>query len=117
MIRCKIVPCNENTYVVGTNWDFVPLTELLAIILSHKLPQLFMYQLNNNVGINEVKKKAKIGNQYNPVPLLTQDTTWESDKNTSKHDIQESKELCPLPVADHKAAMNRQNSMTDTKHK
>ena len=32
---------------------------------------------------------AKITNQYNQVPHLTQDTTWESDKNTIKHHKQE----------------------------
>ena len=29
------------------------------------------------------------GNQYNQVPHLTQDTTWESDKNTIKHQKRE----------------------------
>ena len=28
----------------------------------------------------KVRKKARIKNQYNQVPHLTQDTTWESDK-------------------------------------
>ena len=28
---------------------------------------------------------AKIWNQYNQVPHLTQDTTWESDKITIRH--------------------------------
>ena len=31
----------------------------------------------------KVSKKANIRNRYNRVPLLTQDTTWESDKNTT----------------------------------
>ena len=35
-------------------------------------------------------KEAKIRNRYNQIPHLTQDTTWESDKNTIKHNIQES---------------------------
>ena len=35
----------------------------------------------------KVSKEAKIRNRYNPVPHLTQDTTWESDKNTIKHHI------------------------------
>ena len=38
---------------------------------------------------------------------LTQDTTWESDKNTIKHHIQESQEVSPFSAGDHKAAMNR----------
>ena len=33
----------------------------------------------------KVRKVAKIRNQSNQVPQLTQDTTWESDKNTIKH--------------------------------
>ena len=35
------------------------------------------------------KKAAKIGNWYNQVPHLTQDTTRESDENTIKHHKQE----------------------------
>ena len=35
-------------------------------------------------------KRAKIRNRYNQAPHLTQDTTWESDKNTIKQHIQES---------------------------
>ena len=35
-------------------------------------------------------KKAKTRNLYNQVPHLTQDTIWESDKNTRKHHIRES---------------------------
>ena len=35
--------------------------------------------------IIKVKKVAKIRNQYNQAPHLTQDTTWESDKNRIKH--------------------------------
>ena len=38
---------------------------------------------------NESRKAAKIRNQYNQVLHMTQDTKWESDKNTVKHHIQE----------------------------
>ena len=61
----------------------------------------------------KVSKKAKIRNPYNQDQHLTQDTTWESDKNTRKHHVQESQEVNPFPVG----AMNRQESMTNTKHK
>ena len=61
-------------------------------------------------------KEEKIGNLYNQVTHLTQDTTWESNKNTIKHNIQESQEASPFPAGDHKAAMHRQKSMTNTKH-
>ena len=37
----------------------------------------------------KVRKTAKIRNQYNQVPHLTQDTTRESDKITIKHHKQE----------------------------
>ena len=30
----------------------------------------------------KVRKGTKIRNRYNQVPQVTQDTTWESDKNT-----------------------------------
>ena len=64
-----------------------------------------------------IKKKVKIRNRYNQVPNLTQDNTWESDYNTRKNHIQESQEASPFPVGGHKTAMDRQDSMKDTKHK
>ena len=66
--------------------------------------------------IVKVRKKAKIRNQYNQLPHLTQDTTWENDKNTRKHHTKESQGVSPFPTGDHKAAMNRLDSLTDTKH-
>ena len=70
-------------------------------------------------GTFKVRKKAKIRNRYNEVPHLTQDTTWERGQktHTRKHHIQESQEVSPFPADDHKAARNRYDSMTDTKHK
>ena len=41
--------------------------------------------------IIKVRKVAKIGNGYNQLPHLTQDTTWESDKNTIKHHKREGR--------------------------
>ena len=35
----------------------------------------------------------------------------------SKNHTQESQEASPFPTGDHKAAMNRQESMTNAKHK
>ena len=68
--------------------------------------------------MHKVSKKAKIRNQYNQVPHLTQDTTLESDENTIKLRIQASQEVSPFPAGgDHKAAMNRQESTTNTKNK
>ena len=65
----------------------------------------------------KVSKKAQIRNRYNQVPHLAQGTTWESDKNTRKHHIQENQEVSPFPADDHKAALNKQESMANTKHK
>ena len=58
-----------------------------------------------------------IRNRHNQVPHLAQDTTWESDKQTRKHHTQESQEVSPFPAGDHKATMNRQESMTNKKQK
>ena len=81
------------------------------IILNIKKCSLFL--MKNS----KISNKAKTRNQYNQVPHLTQDTTWKSDKNTRKHHIQESQEVSPFPAGDHKAEMNRQECMKNTKHK
>ena len=64
-----------------------------------------------------IKKKAKIRNRYNQVPNLTQGNGWESDCNTRIHHSQKRQEASPFPAGSHKAAMDRQDSMKDTKHK
>ena len=66
--------------------------------------------------LNKVRKMAKIRDQYNQVPYLTQDTTWESNKNTIKI-TNKSQEVRPFPAGDQKVAMNRRESMTNTRHK
>ena len=53
-------------------------------------------------------------NRYNQVPYLTKDTTRENE-NTQKHHIQECQEVSPFQAGDHKAAINRQDSMTNTR--
>ena len=62
------------------------------------------------------REVARIRNQYNQVPHLNQDTIWDSDKNTIKHHKQEPRGS-PFPAGDHKAAMNKRESMTKTRHK
>ena len=64
----------------------------------------------------KVRKMAKIRKQYNQVPRLTQDTTWESNKNTINI-TNKSQEVSPFPAGNHKAAMNRCKSMRNTRHK
>ena len=46
---------------------------------------------NDTVWVH-ASKGAKIRNRCNQVPHLTQGTIWESDRNTRKHNMQESKE-------------------------
>ena len=54
---------------------------------------------------------AKIRDRYNQTQHLTQDTNWKV--TTSQLDItKESQEVSPFPAGDHKAAMNRRESMT-----
>ena len=50
----------------------------------------FWYQTSDpdigfSKGIFKVRKTAKIRNQYNQVPHLTKDTTWESNKIAIRH--------------------------------
>ena len=54
----------------------------------------------------ESKKDGKDQERYNQVPHLTQDTTWESNKNTINI-TNKSQEVSPFPAGNHKAAMNR----------
>ena len=69
--------------------------------------------------IIKVGRKAKIRNLYNQVPHLTGKCKWESDKNTRINNKQERQEVRPFLSGDHKAAKNRQDSITKTnmKHK
>ena len=60
------------------------------------------------------RKTAKIRNRCNQVPHLTQDTTWESNKNTI-NTINKCQDVSP--AGDHKVAMNRRESMRNTRHK
>ena len=60
----------------------------------------------------KVRKKTRIRNRYDQTPHITQDTTWESDKNAIHH-IQESKEVSPFTEGNYKAAMNRQENMSN----
>ena len=50
-------------------------------------------------------------NRYNHVPQLTQDTAIESDK-TQLYNTKERAERPAFPRGDHKAVMNRRESMT-----
>ena len=65
----------------------------------------------------KVRMGAKIRNHYNQVTHLTQDTTSGKVTKTQLNFTNESKEVSPFPAGDHKAAMNRRESMTNTRQK
>ena len=67
-------------------------------------------------GMYKVRKTARIMNQYNQVPHLSQGTKWENNKITMNI-TNKSQEVSPFPSGDRKAAMNRRESMTNTRHK
>ena len=64
----------------------------------------------------KVRKTARIRKRYNQIPNLSQDTKWESNK-LAINIANKSQEVSPFPSNDHKAAMNRRQSMTNTRHK
>ena len=76
---------------------------------------LFVYKIRSVVKV-KVRKTAKIRKRYNQVPHLTQDTTWESNKNTINI-TNKSQEVSPFPAGDHKAAINRRERMRHTRQK
>ena len=98
----------------------MPIKHNISLFLSFTLTfmsRTSIFKTLNFISDIKARKKVKIRNQNNKVSHLMQDTTWESDKNTRRHHTQESQEASPFPAGDHKAAMNRQDSTTDTKHK
>ena len=73
-----------------------------------------MYKVFGLLGL-EVSRGAKIRNQYNQAPHLTQDTNGKV--TTSKLDTtNESQETSPFPAGDHKAHINRW-AQRHSKHK
>ena len=61
----------------------------------------------------KVRKTARIRNQYNQEPHLSQDTKSKSNKITINI-TNKSQEVSSLPSVKYKAAMNRRESMTNT---
>ena len=73
--------------------------------LDQAVNQYFVHILSH-VTDNKVRQRAKIKNQYNQTPHLTQDTNGKV--TTSQLDIiNESQEVSPFPSGDHKASINR----------
>ena len=63
-----------------------------------------------------VSKCAKIRNRYNQIPHLTQDTN-EKVTNSQLDNINESQEVSPFPVGDHKAQINVPYVLTSSRYK
>ena len=109
------------SYIGTSNWLTThPLCNLGLItwkwLKSYTLCNLRLYNisgllhlaLHSNVIINctKVRKRAKIRNQYNQAPHLTQNTSWKV--TASQLDItNKSQEVNPFPAGDHKASTNR----------
>ena len=73
------------------------------------------YSSNGWNPLLEVRKTARTRNRYNQVPHIFQDTKLESNKITVNI-TNKSQEVCLFPSCDHKAAKNRRESMTNTRH-
>ena len=85
------------------------------------LPQIKSFRFSRSekksiVSYYKVRKTAKIRKRYNQVSHLSQDTTWESNKNTINI-TNKSQEVSTFPAGGHKAAMNRRKSMRNTRSK
>ena len=65
--------------------------------------------------VPKVRNGAKIRNQYNQVPHLTQDTNGKVT-NSQLDTTNESQEVSPFPAGDHKAHKNRR-AQRHSKHK
>ena len=119
LFELKIVniflPINLNMFF-GAQKNRLIETVLLSthnICFGREIKKIFF---NYAVLFGDPRNTTNIRNRFNQVPHLTQDTTWESDKNTMKHHKQGPRGQ-PFPSSDHKAAINRRESMTNTRHK
>ena len=69
-----------------------------------------------NLSSKEVRKAEKIRNRYDQVSHMTQDTNRKVTK-TQLNITNKSQEGSPFLAAYHKAAINRRESMINTRHK
>ena len=67
------------------------------------------------LALRKVSKGAKIRNQFNQVPYLTQDTNGKVT-NSQLGTTNESQKVSPFPAGDHKAHINR-HAQRHSKHK
>ena len=104
--------CLSMTYCDVATFPLVSWVRCSAwLYRSWSLPSFLLF-----FNIYKVRKTAKIRNPYNQVPHLSQHTTWKSNKITINI-TNKSHEVSPFPSGDHKAAINRRESMTNTGHK
>ena len=74
---------------------------------SYHYSSLGSFWVNSLLQVLKVSKNAKTRNRHNQVAQLTQDTNGK--KTSSQLDTtNESQEVSPFPVGDHKAQINRQ---------
>ena len=99
-VYCKL------SYEIGTH-NRQPTT-----ICSERIAQYTVFLAIRYSCEKKVRKKAKIRNQYNQVPHLTQYTLWEIDKSTRKRHIQKCLEVSPFAAGDHKSARHKQGNMS-----
>ena len=82
--KVSLIFCSAYIYVIiGDNQNEICiflLHEIKFIALSLQKKPLNFRFITYTLKNVKVSKKAKIRNQYNQVPHLTQDTIWESDK-------------------------------------
>ena len=102
-----------STYIPDNGW--IPESRYYISCLYHVYAFSVMSKCHLTE-IDKVRKKAKIRNRYNQVLHLTQETTWESGKNTRKHHTQESQEVSPFPAVDHKARQHDRHETQITKN-
>ena len=78
-----------------------------------------MYIIKPSNTVKNSLKQSKYGSkdQETIQSSTTSDTGHYNGKLTIKHNIQESQAASPFPAGELKAAINRQESMKNTKHK
>ena len=112
----KILPIHIDSYIVNGNSHFKIVGKIYCMHQKQNWNCNILLFICLLCMVLKVRKAAKIGNRYNQVPHLTEDTTWESYK-TQLNITNKSKEVSPFPAGNHKAAMNRTKSMKNTRHK
>ena len=78
--------------------------------------KVFKKVKSSNSALVKVSKGAKIRNQYNQVPHLTQDTNGKVT-NSQLDTTNESQEVSAFPAGDHRAHIIRRTQRHSKKHK